>query len=58
MLLFALAEKLGIWDVDALAEQMPGELLKEWRVYLELKDDVERAAAQRTSRPEPEPGRA
>lgn len=36
MFLFRLALKLGIWDVDALAETMPVDLLYEWMAYYQL----------------------
>lgn len=48
MLLFALAEKLGIWDVDTLAEEMPGHLLMEWRGYREAKTAIEKEEMDRT----------
>ena len=37
LLLFALAEKLGIWDVDALGDAIPSDLLMEWRAFREIK---------------------
>jgi hypothetical protein len=27
---------VGVWDVDALAEQMPAALLEEWMAYLRI----------------------
>ena len=32
-MLFRLALKLGVWDVDALADSMPVELFKEWMAF-------------------------
>jgi hypothetical protein len=34
--LHRLALKLGIWDVDALAEAMPVDLLYRWMAYYQL----------------------
>lgn len=42
LLLFALAEKLGIWDVDALGDVIPSDLLMEWGGYRKAKSDLER----------------
>ena len=45
--MFALAEKLGIWDVDALGEAMSNELFFEWRTYRTLKAKIEDEASKK-----------
>lgn len=53
LLLFALAEKLGIWDVDALGDAMSSDLLMQWRTFREVKAEI---VKQELSRPRPSKG--
>lgn len=50
MFLFRLAAKLGIWDVDGLAEQMPADLATRWRAYYELEPWDQRVLAAMVAR--------
>lgn len=46
-MLFDLAARLKIWNVDALAAAMSGRLLVEWIAYLGVKSEHERDALDR-----------
>ena len=46
-MLFDLAARLKIWNVDALAAAMPGTLFVEWIAYLGVKSEIERDALDR-----------
>jgi hypothetical protein len=52
-LIFALADKWGIWDVDSLAAVLPYRLAREWSVYFKL-DAEDREERQLIARAEAE----
>ena len=46
-MLFDLAARLKIWDVDGLGEAMSGPLFAEWIAYIGVKSEYERDAITR-----------
>ena len=46
-MLFDLAARLKIWDVEKLGREMSGQLFAEWIAYIGVKSEYEKAALDR-----------